>query len=526
MNGCVVCALIPAVLDGSVPVQTVHRSGLLAARDPARAHVDFSLFSQAASVLEGMLGVLRPFSGRATLTRCIVGLSVACAPPSTFAEQRTAGAAGAGASGAIGGGGSAGATQLLAAGGGPDPAIADPLGTANLFSELLHVSEDEVNAKTTLAVQRIFGIGTGEPNRLLRDRGYRLYYELPQDPSLAFIWAPDSDDVRSEGMSYGMMIAVQMNLQAQYDRLWKFAQTFMQVPETSPTSSWRHYFRWQGRVDASNPDRWLVNYAPETGPAPDGDQYFAAALYLAHRRWGSAGAVNYQQEADALTSALLHNPALELRCPIFRQDNDMVVFFPEDASAEFSDPSYHLPAFYRLFAAEAPVAEDRARWLHIAEISRQYLVDSAHPVTGLHPDYANFDGSPNDGGADHDQFGYDAWRVVMNMAIDGAWGGVDERLQAQVEKYHAFFANRLTDDGVQRSLFSLDGSFVSGSGSTALTATLASGALISRADNRARYVQNLWNAPQQTGTFRYYQETVYMLGLLSTGGHYAQRWQQ
>ena len=458
-----------------------------------------------------MPGVVRPFSGRSTLTRCIVGLSVACAPPSTFAEpeqRRDLPAAG----------GAAGASGAIA-----DPP--SPLGTANLFSELLAVSEDDVNAKTTLAVQRIFGIGTGEPNRLLRDRGYRLYYELPQDPSLAFIWAPDSDDIRSEGMSYGMMIAVQMNLQVQYDRLWKFAQTFLQRPETSPSGSWQHYFRWQGRVDASNPDRWLVDYGPETGPAPDGDQYFAAALYLAHRRWGSAGAVNYHQEADALTSAMLHNPALELRCPMFRQDNDMVVFFPEDASAEFSDPSYHLPAFYQLFAAEAPVA-DRARWQHIAEVSRQYLVDSAHPVTGLHPDYANFDGSPNDGGSQHDQFGYDAWRVVMNMAIDGAWGSVDERLRAQVEKYHAFFANRLTDDGVQRSLFSLDGSVVSGSGSTALTATLAAGALISRADNRARYVQNLWNAPQQTGTFRYYQETVYVLGLLSTGGHYAQRWQQ
>ena len=47
---------------------------------------------------------------------------------------------------------------------------------------------------------------------------------------MAFIWAADSDDVRSEGMSYGMMIAVQMNLQPQFDRLWKFAKTYMQFP--------------------------------------------------------------------------------------------------------------------------------------------------------------------------------------------------------------------------------------------------------------------------------------------------------
>jgi oligosaccharide reducing-end xylanase len=394
--------------------------------------------------------------------------------------------------------------------------------TANLFHELLGVSEADVDAKIEQAVQRVFGLVGNEPNRPSRDSGYRLYYELPQDPSLAIIWAPDSNDIRSEGMSYGMMLALQMDLQPQFDRLWKFARTFMQFPADSSLSAWRNYFRWQGSLDTSNPMQWSIRYDPEVGPAPDGEQYFAAALYLADRRWGSDG-VNYRQAADALSSAMLHNPAQDGRTPVFQQDPRLVVFYPRDGGAEFTDPSYHLPAFYELFAAEGPVA-DRASWQQIAETSRRYLVDSAHPDTGLHPDYADFDGSPNSGGSDHDQFRYDAWRVVMNMAIDGAWFGVDERLQAQVEKYHAFFADRLNGNDVQSSLFSLDGSFAAGNGSTALTATLASGALISRADNRARFVQNLWRIPQQTGTYRYYQETVYLLGLLSTGGRYAQRW--
>jgi oligosaccharide reducing-end xylanase len=392
-----------------------------------------------------------------------------------------------------------------------------------LFSELLGVSEAEVDAKLTLAVNRVFGIGTAEPNFPTQQGVYRLYYELPQDPSMAFIWTTDEQDIRSEGMSYGMMTAVQMDMQPQFDRLWKFAQTFMQYAGDSSLTPWRYYFRWQGSVDTANPSQWAVNYGAETGPAPDGEEYFAAALYLADRRWGSAGAVNYRQHADDLTSAMLNNPAVAGRTPIFRQDNEMVVFYPQGTSAGFSDPSYHLPAFYELFADGGPEA-DSARWRQIAEVSRQYLVDSAHPSTGLHPDYANFDGTPNNGGDDHDLFKYDAWRVVMNMAIDYAWFSADARLKTQVEKYHTFFTTRLTENNVESSLFALDGSTATGGGSTALTATLAAGALASGSAARQQYVENLWNVPQQTGVYRYYQEMVYLLGLLSTAGRYDYQW--
>jgi oligosaccharide reducing-end xylanase len=201
----------------------------------------------------------------------------------------------------------------------------------------------------------------------------------------------------------------------------------------------------------------------------------------------------------------------------------MVVFFPSGTSAGFSDPSYHLPAFYELFADDG-AQNDSARWRQIAQVSRQYFVTSANPNTGLHPDYANFNGTPNTGGSNHDEFRYDAWRVVMNMAVDYAWGSQDQRLKTQIEKYHTFFTPYLGDGNVQSSLFALNGSGASGNGSTALTATLASGALVSEAANRADYVQNLWDVGQQSGQYRYYQETVYMLGLLASAGLFGYEW--
>ena len=40
----------------------------------------------------------------------------------------------------------------------------------------------------------------------------------------------------------------------------------------------------------------------------------------------------------------------------------------------------------------------------------------------------------------------------------------------------------------------------------------------STTSNRTMYVNNLWNIAQQSGTYRYYQESVYLLGLLNAAG--------
>ncbi len=391
-------------------------------------------------------------------------------------------------------------------------------GTANLFTDLLGTPVAEVDARVRLAVDRIFGIGTNESAIPQVDTGYRIYYELPQDPSQAFIWCADENDVRSEGQSYGMMIAVQMNMQSQFDKLWTFAKERMQF---ATNDAWNRYFRWRGAVTVSG-NAINVSFG-QNGPAPDGDEYFAAALYLADRRWGSSGAINYEQEADAIASAMLNNAGgPQGRAPIINPQSNMVVFYPQGNSAGFSDPSYHLPAFYELFAQDGDPA-DAARWRQIADISRQFFFQSANPNTGLHPDYANFNGTPNSGS---DHFRFDAWRVPMNMAIDFAWTGPDARLQAQVEKYHAFFGPRLGAGNIPNALFLLNGNVApddTGS-STALAATLAAGALASTAQNRAEFVENLWNTRQQSGTYRYYQEAIYALGLLATAGWFGYDW--
>jgi oligosaccharide reducing-end xylanase len=393
-------------------------------------------------------------------------------------------------------------------------------GTPNLFTGELGIPVGEVDAKLTLAVNRYFGIGTNESETPVVDTGYRVFYELPQDRSMAFIWTVDEDEVRSEGMSYGMMIAVQMNKQEQFDKLWNFAKTFMQYAPNAAEQSWRYCFRWVGTVDRSNPNNWQPNFT--AGPAPDGDEYFAAALYLADRRWGSGGAVNYEEEADNISHAMIANPAQGNNTPLFSATNNLVVFFP-NVQNQFTDPSYNLPAFYEIFALDGPEG-DAARWNAITDASRDLIVRSAHPVTGLHPDYANFDGTPNPGSP---TFRYDAWRVIMNMGVDYAWfDSRDARFTEQANKYHAFFASQLNaeKDNTVNQTYNLDGSNAAGGNSTALTSTLGAGAIASTAPNRLDFVNAAWRVYQQTGEFRYYQQSVYILGLLATGGMMGYEW--
>jgi oligosaccharide reducing-end xylanase len=403
----------------------------------------------------------------------------------------------------------------------PPPTLERPSrGTPNLFTSDLGIPVGEVDAKLTLAVNRYFGIGTNESEIPVVDTGFRVFYELPQDRSMAFIWTTDTDDVRSEGMSYGMMIALQMDMQTEFNQLWKFAKTFMQFAPNAGETAWRGYFRWRGNVNRNNGNNWQVTF--NEGPAPDGDEYFAAALYLADRRWGSGGGVNYQQEAETISRAMLANTAAGGNTPIINPGSNLVVFFPNDNN-QFTDPSYNLPAFYELYALDGPQG-DAQRWNTIADASRNLIVRSAHPVTGLHPDYANFNGTPNPGSP---TFRYDAWRVIMNMAVDYAWfDSRDARFTEQANKYHAFFGTQLNaeKDNTVNQTYNLDGSNAAGGNSTALTSTLGAGAIASTAPNRLDFVNAAWRVYQQTGQYRYYQESVYILGLLATGGMMGYEW--
>lgn len=97
------------------------------------------------------------------------------------------------------------------------------------------------------------------------------------------------------------------------------------------------------------------------------------------------------------------------------------------AEMDFSDPSYHLPHFYELFALWAD-EEDRPFWKKAALASRAYWIKACHPVTGLCAEYADMEGhpqktDPSHFGGRHDWYYSDAYRTIFNIGLDAVWFG-------------------------------------------------------------------------------------------------------
>lgn len=54
---------------------------------------------------------------------------------------------------------------------------------------------------------------------------YKIYTEVP--PDMAYIEDVGNADVRTEGMSYGMMLAVQYDRHDVFDKLWRWVMKYM-----------------------------------------------------------------------------------------------------------------------------------------------------------------------------------------------------------------------------------------------------------------------------------------------------------
>ena len=335
----------------------------------------------------------------------------------------------------------------------------------------------------------------------------RFYHEVGDD--MAYMEDTGNHDVRTEGMSYGMMVCVQMNKKEEFDRLWKWVRTYMYI-ENGPN---KNYFVWSCGLDGSkNAD----------GPAPDGEEYFAMALFFASARWGDGeGIFNYGAEAKAILRECVHKgEASHPGEPMWEPSNKLIKFVP---GFDFSDPSYHLPHFYELFAKNADPC-DRTFWEQAAEASRGYLHLACHPKTGLSAEYADYDGKPHIGHQEifgrHDWYYSDAYRTIANIGMDHLWF---EKDPWQVE-----IANRLQNFYCAEQKEHWDGVFLTDGTRleekalhpVAIVAVNAQASLAADGPYVKECVDRLWDTPLRTGDRRYYDNFLYMFAMLALSGNY------
>lgn len=337
----------------------------------------------------------------------------------------------------------------------------------------------------------------------------RVYFTVGED--MGYILDTGNNDVRTEGMSYGMMITVQLDMKEEFDRLWKWAYTYMYM-----TSGWNEgYFAWSCKPDGSrNSD----------GPAPDGEEFFAMALFFASHRWGEGeGIYAYSKFARDILSAALHKGSGGREGhPMWNLDNYQILFVP---GVDFTDPSYHCPHFYDLFSIWCN-EEDREFWSNAAVASRKFLVNACHPVTGLSAEYSEFSGKPYSkplryNNQRHDWFYSDAYRTALNIALDYSWFGENV---GQIDMCSKIQKTLLED--MRKGTFhiyEIDGTICGEEAlhPVAVLATTAAAGLCRWADDISKeWAEKFYNTPLRKGDRRYYDNCLYFFSFLLLSGHY------
>ena len=371
----------------------------------------------------------------------------------------------------------------------------------NVFKEI-GKTDEEIQKKLKEVVDTFF-----------YDEEERIYHEAAD--GMGYLTDTGNNDARTEGMSYGMMMCVQLDMKEEFDRIWKWSKTYMYMDEGENEG----YFAWSCQTDGTK---------NAYGPAPDGEEFFAMALFFASHRWGDGeGIFEYSKQARDILSACLHKgengrPGTTM----WNKDNHQILFVP---GSPHTDPSYHLPHFYELFALWAN-EEDREFFKEAAKASREFLVKACHPDTGLNAEYANFDGSPMDKQLSWGYFGdffSDAYRTAANIGLDAEWYGVDKgQLQVPL-KMMKFFG---TDLEAGRCTYKVDGTPVEKCvlHPVGLLATIAQSALAvpySEDDNSdfaiaRKWVEWFWNQPLRKGVRRYYDNCLYLFAMLALSGNY------
>ncbi len=147
-----------------------------------------------------------------------------------------------------------------------------------------------------------------------------------------------NNDARTEGMSYGMMMAVQLDQQDVFDKLWLFSHTFMQQHDGDNEG----YFAWSVSPEGKKFSE---------GPAPDGEEYFALALFFASSRWGDRQApFDYSHQARKILRHCLHQDELvEGGHTMWDLTNYYIKFVP---SVDFSDHPTTCPISMRYLPRE------------------------------------------------------------------------------------------------------------------------------------------------------------------------------
>lgn len=369
----------------------------------------------------------------------------------------------------------------------------EPAEIPNILEERVDAPLAVVNEKVNAAFEQLF-FGDPWTEAVFRDLG---------DGS-AFIEDIYHQDVRTDSMGYGMLVAVQLGKEEVFDQLWTWAKRHMLNTE-GPAAG---LLNWNCSKDGS-----VCTPASST----DAMSVIVTALFLADSRFPD-GAHDYLLDADSLLDAMTR---IEQRnggiVAGVVNSFDLEVGLPRPGSISFAavvPVDYVMPAFYEYWAVKRP--EEAELWTWIADNSRTLLSHILEPATGLYPGTVDYTGAPVPGA-----WNYTATtsRAHFNLALDHLRYGPHEWVVARNEVLLDFFLAQGVD--TYAAEYAITGEPLVTFNTPAHRSMVALAAGTTLRNRHDPFLNELLDQATPSGTFRYYDGMLYLLSLLVLSGQFS-----
>jgi oligosaccharide reducing-end xylanase len=376
----------------------------------------------------------------------------------------------------------------------------------NVFKEAGYKQKD-IDAKLAKAYHDVF------------EGPDKVYFEVGD--SMAYVSDVKNHDARTEGLSYGLMVTVQLNKKEVFDRLWRWSKKYMQHQGGARDA----YFAWSVEPKTTKHN--------SEGSASDGELYFVTSLLFAANRWGNETGINYYAEARRILDAMWSKNGTEGMMNVFNVEQKKITFTPDRFGYGWTDPSYHLPAFMEIWAAYAKDGHEQF-YKDCADTARAYLHRACSAPTALNADITEFSGQPRKFGKRPSAvFRFDSWRVPMNIAMDYSWFAKDKEWQKDYcKRLQNFlfckgidsFDDQFNIDGTAPEYILPAGGYTKLRHSLGFVATSAAASLMGTQAKSWKFVDAVWNAklePYSDGYFDpYYDGLLYLFSIMHLSGNY------
>ena len=198
----------------------------------------------------------------------------------------------------------------------------------------------------------------------------------------------------SEGIGYGMLIAVYMGDRTLFDNLWKYSQLHLDG---------NGLMNWSISADGKS--------TPGMGAATDADEDIAWALAMADKQWGSSSGLNYLNLAKTQIGDIWNHEVY-----------DSKLAGPGDGWGPTNlynniNISYFAPAYYRLFKQlDGGHAWEAVTQTVYDTIANTLTSGNKNTTNGLVPGWSTSTGGSSSAGPFNYQ--YDACRTPFRIGID------------------------------------------------------------------------------------------------------------